>query len=49
MNDELQDEIIKLRKTDDVENKEIIREMSKKLCFYFSLPRCLDVEGGNGC
>ena len=48
MNDELQDEIIKLRKTDDVENKEIIREMSKKLCFYFSLPRCLDVEGGNG-
>lgn len=49
MNDEFQDEIIKLRKVDDTENRKKMRQMSEKLCFYFSLPRSLDVELSNVC
>lgn len=37
MNDEFQDEIIKIRKYADTSEKQKIRAMSEKLCFYFSL------------
>lgn len=47
MNDELQDEIIKLRKVEDSTLRQKIKEMSEKLCFYFSMPQSFESELSN--
>ncbi|MCL6243265.1 hypothetical protein M5F04_01570 [Acinetobacter sp. ANC 7200] len=49
MNDELQDEIIRLRKSNDPVLREKIKEMSNGLCFYFSLPDSYGDELNNVC
>lgn len=47
MNDEFQDEIIKIRKNTDPSERQKIRAMSEKLSFYFSLTNESSIGGNN--